>query len=125
MGWKVYECPKGRKFRHAGYGVPAYCDHPDCDKEIDRGLSHICGQINKAEERGCGLHFCETHLGYSPRYGNLCERCYPRQKEPFPAKPEHPEWAAHVLADDSWQAWREENPQWVDALKRIAKENEQ
>lgn len=78
MGWQVYECPSGHRLRWAGYGVPAYCDHPECNEKIDRGLSHICGMVNTAgEERGCHLHFCEKHLRYSPRFGQLCERCYP------------------------------------------------
>ncbi len=29
--------------RDIGYGVPAYCDHPGCMAEIDRGLSYVCG----------------------------------------------------------------------------------
>lgn len=116
MGWQVYDCPKGWPFRHAGYGVPAYCDHPDCNEKIDRGVVRMCGMVNQAEERGCGLHFCAKHLLMSAKYGQLCERCYPRKKKPFTPKPEHPEWIEHVLADESWEQWRKENPGWMANL---------
>ena len=108
MGWSVGE---GRDGRDIGYGVPALCDHPSCNKHIDRGLSFICGMINTdGEDRGCGLHFCASHLRYSPRFGQLCFRCWPRQRIPFTRKPDLPEWMQHKLTDESWQRWREENP---------------
>ena len=82
MGWAVgYD----RNWnRHIGYGVPSACDHPDCDKEIDRGLGYVCGGDMYGGEHGCGLFFCGSHLYYvnnpnlpsddqwSPQ---LCERC--------------------------------------------------
>jgi hypothetical protein len=41
MSWAIgYD---GRWKRDIGYGVPAYCDHPGCNEEIDRGLAHVCG----------------------------------------------------------------------------------
>ena len=33
MGYELYE--NGPRF--AGYGVPAWCEHPNCANEIDRG----------------------------------------------------------------------------------------
>ena len=44
--------------RDIGYGVPAYCDNPKCNKEIDRGLSYVCGGEAFGGEKGCGLYFC-------------------------------------------------------------------
>jgi len=39
MGYQIYQVGK----RWGGYGVPAVCEHPDCDKEIDRGgVFNIC-----------------------------------------------------------------------------------
>lgn len=124
MGWAVYQCPKGTPFRHAGYGVPAYCDHPDCKEEIDRGVNHRCGSINSdGEDRGCGLYFCETHLSeYSSKYNSsFCGQCWPRSRKPFTPKPEHPEWATHVLSDESWQKFRDANPEWVAKLQEVVK----
>jgi hypothetical protein len=107
VSWAVGE---GKDGRDIGYGVPAICDHPACSEEIDRGLAHVCGMINTdGEDRGCGLHFCTQHLRHSPKFGQLCERCYPRLKKPFTRKPDHPEWTRHKLTDPSWAQWRAEN----------------
>src|SRR5688572_18744194 len=72
--------------RDIGYGVPAFCDHPKCDKEIDRGLSYVCGGEPYGGERGCGLYFCGEHL-WNP--GQLCNRCWRRTRKPYTPKPEH------------------------------------
>lgn len=32
---------------------------------------------------------------------------------PYKPKPEHPDWIKHLLTDDSWEEWREENPGFV------------
>lgn len=103
--------------RHVGYGVPAYCDHPKCHAEIDRGLSYVCGvepygQRNGDWRDGCGLYFCEKHGG-----GYYCPRCT-AYKPPYKRiKPEHPTWMRHVLADESWAEWRAENPQEVSQMQ--------
>jgi hypothetical protein len=118
MGWSLgYDSNWGRDI---GYGVPAYCDHPDCHEVIDRGLAHVCGSEPYGGERGCGLYFCPQHLGMTLHRrmpGHLCERCYPRIKKPFSAKPDHPTWMAFKLIDDSWADWRKENPEEVSRLK--------
>lgn len=117
MGWSVGVDRDGRDI---GYGVPALCDYPGCNKKIDRGLSYVCGMINTdGEDRGCGLHFCPDHMGWSPKYGQLCKQCYPRMKPPFTRKPDLPEWSKHKLTDPTWQKWREENPDEVERLKRL------
>jgi len=115
MGWSV---GIGKDGRDIGYGVPALCDHPACNEEINRGLSYVCGMINSpGEDRGCGLHFCSAHLMYSPKFGQLCKRCWPRPREPFTRKPDVKEWREHKLTDPSWAEWRAENPAEVERLR--------
>lgn len=112
MGWAVGD----HNGRDIGYGVPAKCDHPDCDNDIDRGLAYVCGGAPYGGDDGCGLFFCATHGG-----GTLCERCEPEAGAdplpPFPPKPDVPVWINHKLTDPSWQQWRDENPDEVKALK--------
>jgi hypothetical protein len=86
--------------RDIGYGVPAFCDHPDCTEEIDRGLAWVCGGEPYGGERGCGLYFCAKHGG-----GMLCARCR-KGREPFSAKPDHPTWVQHKMTHPSWAEWR-------------------
>lgn len=114
MGWSVGYDEHWK--RDIGYGVPAYCDHPGCMKEIDRGLSYVCGDEPYGGERGCGLYFCWQHLTCD----SLCERCRD-EKEPFEATPDHPLWSNHKLTDESWRQWRDENPEEVAALKEKCK----
>ena len=119
--------------RDVGYGVPAKCDHPDCDKEIDRGLSYVCGADFYGGEHGCGLHFCSDHLGYDEDYGfdfegqhyddrdcQLCERCL-SIVQPFDLNPDTKEWVHWKLTDESWKQWREENPEQVKTMKEFIK----
>lgn len=130
MGYQIYEIDG----RDCGYGVPAWCDHPDCTEEIDRGLAYVCGSEPAGGEHGCGLYFCEAHrfmaevVGANPRiereYVELCERCYleelphPDDWNPqlFTPKPDHPEWIAWKLTDESWAEWRAQNPERVAAM---------
>lgn len=100
--------------RWIGYGVPAYCDHPDCSEEIDRGLGYVCGREPYGGEEGCGLYFCGKH---SEGEHQLCVKCV-FDEQPFPAKPEHPTWIKHLLTDESWQEWRDKNPNEVEALSK-------
>ena len=101
MGWSIgFDSHWNRDI---GYGVPAFCDHPSCDAEIDRGLSYVCcDEQPYGGERGCGLYFCSKHRGVR------CARCRNR-KPPYPAKPDHPTWIQHKLTDESWAQWRAEN----------------
>lgn len=99
MGWAIgYDSMWQRDI---GYGVPATCDHPDCDEVIDRGLAYVCGGQPYGGSDGCGLYFCGRHLVT----GVLCERCY-RDESPFMPKPDRPEWIAHKATDPSWAEWR-------------------
>jgi len=116
MGWAVgFDI---RWQRDIGYGILAYCDHPDCNEEIDRGLSYVCADEEPHGGDGCGLYFCQKHLGFSqfPEtkneeddpdaiISNCCERCRDGLN-PFPAKPEHPFWICFKLRDPSWATWR-------------------
>lgn len=94
--------------RDIGYGVPAYCDHPGCMAEIDRGLSYVCGGEPYGQPRGCGLYFCPDHLLMSARLPQLCKRCKARRWPPFEATADHPRWIAHKEIDPSWAQWRAE-----------------
>lgn len=44
--------------RSAGYLVDAKCDHPDCEKELDRGLDYLCGNDPFS---GCQGFYCDDH----------------------------------------------------------------
>jgi hypothetical protein len=112
MGWSLgYDSNWGRWI---GYGVPAWCDHPKCMEEIDRGLAYVCGNEPYGGEKGCGLYFCPKH---QVDFDQRCPRCA-RYKAPYKhPKPEHPQWIEHVTTDESWAEWREENPK---AFARLA-----
>lgn len=105
MGYQVYDV-KGDRF--GGYGVPSICDHPDCTKEIDRGLSYCCGGNPRSDEFGCQQYFYEDHLKYAGNMTRICERCE-KGEEPFPMKPDTKEWIRHIMTDPSWQEWRDNN----------------
>jgi len=107
MGWSIgFDT---RWDRDIGYGVPAYCDFPRCMAEIDRGLSYVCCDEQPHGGDGCGLYFCSKHHIWR---GGKCSRCR-NYRPPFKPTPDHPEWIAHKLTDESWAEWRAENPDWV------------
>ncbi len=137
MGWSIGFDREWR--RDIGYGVPAKCDHPDCDEDIHRGLSYVCGHDPYGGDTGCGLYFCSQHLTNvwddagdelaTDANGNelvqLCERCVQRHEnpddsigEPFTPKPDLEIWMIHKLNDESWQQWRAENPGEVEKLRQ-------
>ncbi len=107
MSWSVgYD---GRWKRDIGYGVTAYCDHPDCMEVIDRGLGYVCRGEQPYGGDGCGLYFCEKHSRSS---SGECERCAAGAK-PFEMKADHPDWIAWKLVDSSWEKWRAKNLEWL------------
>lgn len=117
MGWSIgFDSNWGRD---VGYGVPAVCDHPDCNEKIDRGLGHVCGGNPYGEPDGCGLFFCGKHLGWSPQ---LCERCESGE-EPFDPKPDAVEWIRWKLTDESWLTWRIDHPDKVAELEAAVEED--
>lgn len=100
--------------RDIGYGVPATCDHPDCNNEIHRGLSYVCGGEPYGGDRGCGLYFCRECL-FAHGDGSLCIRCCSDQY-PYEPKPDLPEWMHWKLTDESWAEWRaNEGREFTDA----------
>lgn len=124
MGWSLGYDEQWK--RDIGYGVPATCDHPGCNEKIDRGISHLCGFGGDGGDEGCGLHFCGEHLAMrfvdpdvdedEPCRGQLCEACAAEQPSYTP-KPDHPEWINWKLTDESWEEWRQHNPQAVEAMR--------
>jgi hypothetical protein len=93
--------------RDIGYGVPSICDHPGCTEEINRGLGYVCGEEPYGGEKGCGLFFCERHRGYRCKHKNLTPT------------PDTSEWIAWKLTHESWQRWRDENPNEVALLRAV------
>jgi len=51
MGWSIGYDEDWK--RDIGYGVPSICDHPDCNKEINRGMNYVCGGQAYGGEDGC------------------------------------------------------------------------
>ena len=105
MSWAVGFDTKWN--RDIGYGVPAYCDQPGCMREIDRGLSYVCGGEPYGGEQGCGLYFCGPHLHVTEQCSQVCWRCE-RGQLPFKPTPDHPTWLHHKATDPSWQEWRDQ-----------------
>lgn len=124
MGWAVGWDTNWR--RDIGYGVPAYCDQPECTEEIDRGLAYVCGGEPYGGDLGCGLYFCENHLRTStemPYFPQLCTQCL-CDEPPYSAKQDHPKWLEHKLTDESWEPWRNENPDSTEALRILLQEQQ-
>ena len=123
MGYQIYKVGH----RWGGYGVPAVCEYPDCNEEIDRGISYACGG-EPFSEHGCDLYFCEKHREYhcfntgsDRECAEVCERCAKKRRS-FPYKPEVKKWVKHLLKDKSWAEWRKENPDEVEKLTTLTKQ---
>ena len=112
MGWAVgYDPTWGRDI---GYGVPAVCDHPGCDKKIDRGLAYVCCDSEPyGGEYGCGLYFCGDHQSHG--------RCTHEFSDSLVYRPSEDtaEWIRHKLTDPSWEQWRIENADEVKHLRSV------
>ncbi|SDV47941.1 hypothetical protein [Chitinasiproducens palmae] len=111
MGWSIGFDSNWQ--RDIGYGVPAQCDHPECNERIDRGLAYVCGGEPYGGDDGCGLYFCASHLRWRR---NLCEQCV-AGKAAFAAKPDVAEWLQHKLTDPSWADWRTEHAREVHEMR--------
>lgn len=76
MGWAY--CGKDSQGRDIGYGVFAFCDHPGCNKRINRGLSYACGENHGEHDYYCEKYFCSDHLFYSDHPDaerRVCKEC--------------------------------------------------
>ena len=80
MGWG--NCGTDSEDRPIGYNFEAICDHPECNKEIDRGLSYACGDMHGTTEAGCEKYFCEDHRNNYVRITEdeadvelICDQC--------------------------------------------------
>ena len=110
MGWSIgYD---ERWQRDIGYGVPAVCDHPECNAQIDRGLAYVCCDEQPHGGEGCGLFFCDEHRSFASSGGVLiqpakCDRCLCGEP-PYDPKPDVPEWVDHKETHESWAQWRRE-----------------
>lgn len=119
MGYAVYEDRNARNLgveRWAGYGVPAVCDVADCTEVIDRGLAYMCeahvewvfDEDTEVEypvaDVGCEMFFCTEHSDQDSHEGSI-------------PKPDTSKWNHHILTDESWQRWRDENPEKVARRK--------
>ena len=106
MGWAIGFDTRWQ--RDIGYGVPALCDFPSCNKKIDRGLSHVCCDQEPHGGDGCGLYFCENHHNYVRKdLSGLCSRCF-NHKPPFKLKQDLMAWLNFKETDASWAEWRKE-----------------
>ncbi len=96
--------------RHLGYAVPCLCDHPGCEKRIDRGLAFLCGEEpGDGGGVGCGRYFCESHRSGYRRGVRICSRCE-HYRSPWPMKPDLPDALDHL----EWCS--EQDRQWAVAL---------
>lgn len=135
MGYSLYFSDKNNRFQ--GYNMHAYCDHPGCKNEIDRGMGYVCCG-NQDHENSCGGFYCSEHSELCTlitedefegleddevqeqleHYG-LTEMpvfdedgyFYHCQHQPIEKDKEHPDWLQHVLTDETWQEWREKEPE--------------
>lgn len=90
--------------RWAGSRVPALCDWPTCDAEINRGRAHRC--VDHAGEDGCELFFCPRHLVQSTVHDLI-------RPKPDPGR-----WELMILTDDTLEPWRQEHPAEVEQARR-------
>jgi hypothetical protein len=72
MGWSR-GIVEGKK---VGYAVRAKCKHPGCDKPINRGMGHKCGNEIGSGEGFCNGFFCADHLHFLGKGGvQVCQSC--------------------------------------------------
>lgn len=127
MGYGLYFSDKNNRFQ--GYNMHAYCDHPGCKNEIDRGMGYACCD-NPEHTASCGGFYCEEHkhqLVYQDELEDMSDEDLKRlgidsreeqahdeddgiiccTHKPIEKDKEHPTWLKHVLTDETWQEWRE------------------
>jgi len=101
MGYQIY----WSNCRWQGYGVPAYCDHKNCNNKIDRGMGYQHQDDNDGATPN--VIVCDDHRNASIRQTSI------------DYKREHPEWLSHILNDESWEQWRDENKEVVKEYRDI------
>lgn len=136
MGYKIGYQGKFKRF--LGYGIPAICDHPGCETEIDRGMGHACYE-GVPYDSACGGFFCSEHhenyvypdeiedlhqeelnqLGLDPDedYSDIdgavcCRHSMEKHKEAAT-------WINFILTDESWEKWREKYTEQTANLKKL------
>lgn len=114
MSWSIGYDERWK--RDIGNGVPAVCDHPDCNEVIDRGHGYACGGEPYGGDDGCGLYFCGSHLHITPNHRQRCEQCI-SQMEPFAPKPDVNDWVNRKMTDERWAEWRKNNAELVAKWK--------
>jgi hypothetical protein len=89
-----YRCEEYMDYRYLdGDGNEVSGDDPYWEEEIGE------------EKEGCYLHFCSIHE-YHGVHGD----------DVFP-KPDTYEWTCFMLTDESWEEWRQENPDSVRVME--------
>lgn len=91
--------------RWAGERVPALCDWPTCNAEIDRGQGHRCVEHDDSLD-GCDLFFCATHKTFTTVHDLIRP------------KPDLGSWELVALTDDAWSTWRREHTEEVAQLRQ-------
>lgn len=67
--------------KEAGYDIDDVCGHPECQEEIDRGISFTCGGVEYLHSGyGCGEWFCPNHLEFGT-HGFLCYTCIQAEED--------------------------------------------
>ncbi len=101
--------------RNIGYEVPCHCDHPGCDKIINRGMSYSSDIENSKTNCDAGIFLCEEHMIHiSEEECDNYKDCSHCEIGIIPLKDDCQEWIDHKLKHDSWAAWRSENKNWVE-----------
>jgi len=79
VGWA--RCGTDDKGREIGYAISATCDHHDCDKRIDRGISYACGGHHLSADVYCERYFCADHMWWCEVADSfVCAECLENNK---------------------------------------------
>ncbi|MFH8253084.1 hypothetical protein ACH3VR_22140 [Microbacterium sp. B2969] len=90
--------------RWAGSRVPAFCDWPTCQVEINRGRDFRC--VAHGVDDGCELFFCPRHLVQIAVHDLVRP------------KPDHARWELMILTDDTLEPWRQNHPTELEQERR-------
>ena len=140
MGWSMGHC--GEHKRDIGYGVPAPCDHPECNEIIDRGLAYRCCE-NIHHDASCKGYFCEEHRQNYVYQDELADMSPEELKvlgidsneevaqdddgiiccrHTIQPHKEAVVWLEHILNDESWEVWRTKHPERIERFKKLLAE---